>query len=278
MNIGDKFKCKYKGEVKYGIVEEGANGWQQFIYHIYDVRIGGHNSLKIAVPSMFEEDQNRILLLGHNITDFEILQEEKEIDLPIDHGAFANAFKGNKIKYSDFKEGRRFKCNFRGLTKYGVVGRIVVGNQKSTTPKLNIYDVYDLEGDKSHVHYMYGAVISTDMEKYLAPDITEFEFLPDVPEMTIEKAVKQVAADTYLDKLQFTDFNKDPILCSLPKKYIVSLVFNNTKGVQNTVDVVSATCVHEALGAAIEKQMKVHQGLIVYEVMDYEVEDNSNTK
>jgi hypothetical protein len=249
-----------------------------------------------------------------------------------------------KINYNDLKEGAKFKCVFNGSTKHGVIDMIVVGNHKSTTPKLIIYDVYDGK-EKNHTHYMYGAVINTDMEKYLsqsgitdfeilqelkfedfkhlrccsfvrngevvnatvvkategqhkaylssnkynltifkykggrdidfpiteqlaALDITDFKFLPDVPEMTIEKAVKQVTADTYLDKLQFTDFNKEPILCSLPKKYIVSLVFNNTKGVQNTVDVVSATCVHEALGAAIEKQMKTHQGLIVYEVVD----------
>lgn len=255
------------------------------------------------------------------------------------------------IKYSDLKQGAKFKCNFNGVPKSGIVDMTTVGNEKSSTPKLIIYDVYE-GNEKNHTHYFFGWKIENDLieclkisgitdfeilqelkfedfkhlrccsfvrngevvnatvvkategqhkaylssnkynltifkykggrdidfpitEQLAALDITDFKFLPDVPEMTIEKAVKQVTADTYLDKLQFTDFNKEPILCSLPKKYIVSLVFNNTKGVQNTVDVVSATCVHEALGAAIEKQMKTHQGLIVYEVMDYELEENS---
>lgn len=167
MKIGDKFKCKYKGEVKHGVVIEGMNEYQKFIFHIMDVVIGNHRSLKIPVSIHYTLNDFDTMLKTHEITDFELLPED---ELKPD----------GQVYFTDF---------------------VIKGENK----------------------------------------------------------------------------NAEPILCSQPTRYIVSLVFNNNKGVQNTVDVVSGVTKHDALGAAIEKNMKTLSGLIVYNIMPWEIEEDVKT-
>lgn len=160
------------------------------------------------------------------------------------------------MNISDLKEGLKFKCKYMNEVKHGLIGVHRKG-MEGECPILTIYDVK--VSNSGIIHIPVYPPKGQDLEYFLDDNkITEFELLPeDNANAILETSINNII--------------KEPIFCSTPKKHAVSLTFINNNEITSTLKLVSATCIHEALGTAIEDAFKGKPGMLrCYNVIEVE--------